>query len=248
MNFFTAIFLGIVQGITEFLPISSSAHLVFFQHILPGFSQTGVLFDILLHVATTVAVIIYFRKTLLDLTFREILLLGIGTIPAAIAGIVFRKQLEGLFSSVFWAGITLAISGVLCIFVDKAKTIREKITVSDSVLIGVAQAIAIIPGISRSGSTIFTGVALGLDRKKVAQYSFLLSIPAILGASAVEVFSHGLDSQGSTGTYLVAAIVAGVTAYFSIDFLLNTLSTKRYRYFGYYAIVVGLVAAFFIRQ
>jgi undecaprenyl-diphosphatase len=186
MNIFTAIFLGLVQGITEFLPISSSAHLVFFQHILPGFTQTGVLFDIMLHVATTFAVIIYFRRTLIDLTFREILLLGIATIPAALVGVLFRKQLEGLFSSVFWAGITLAISGVLNILVDKAKTIREKITIFDSVVIGIAQAIAIIPGISRSGSTIFSGVALGIDRKKVAQFSFLMSIPAILGASAVE--------------------------------------------------------------
>lgn len=247
MNIFTAIFLGLVQGITEFLPISSSAHLVFFQHILPGFTQTGVLFDIMLHVATTFAVIIYFRRTLLDLTFREILLLGIATIPAALVGVLFRKQLEGLFSSIFWAGITLAISGVLNILVDKAKTVREKITIFDSVVIGIAQAIAIIPGISRSGSTIFSGVVLGIDRKKVAQFSFLLSIPAILGASAVEVLSHGLDAQGSGGVYLVAAVVSGVTAYFSIDFLLNTLSSKRYRYFGYYAIVVGLLAAFLIK-
>jgi undecaprenyl-diphosphatase len=247
MNIFTAAFLGLVQGITEFLPVSSSAHLVFFQHILPGFSQTGVLFDILLHVATTLAVIFYFRKTLFDLTFREIVLLGVGTIPAAVVGILFRKQLEALFSSVFWAGITLAISGVLNILVDRAKTTRERVTLVDSVLIGIAQAIAIIPGISRSGSTIFTGVALGIDRKKVAQYSFLLSIPAILGASAVEVLSHGFDTQGSLGAYILGAVVAGVTAYFSINFLLNTLSTKKYRYFGYYAIVVGLFAAFFIK-
>ncbi len=247
MNYLTAAILGVVQGITEFLPISSSAHLVFVQHLLPGFTQTGVFFDVMLHVATTVAVLIYFRKTLLLITPRQLLLLAIGSIPAAIAGVVFREEFELLFSSVFWAGITLAMSGVLNLFVDRAKTDRTKVGVLDAICIGIAQAVAIIPGISRSGATIFIGTFLGVERKKVAEFTFLLSIPAILGASVVQVLSHGFATNGATLEYLFGAVVAGVTAYFSIGFLLSTLTSKRYSYFGYYAIVVGLLTAFFLK-
>lgn len=247
MNIFTALFLGLVQGITEFLPVSSSAHLVFFQQLLPGFSQTGVVFDVLLHVATTIAVIVYFRTALLKLTVRQGLFLVVGTIPAAIAGILFRSELESLFGSVFWAGVTLAITGFLNLYVDRVKPSEKKITFLDSVFIGVAQAVAIIPGISRSGATIFTGTFLGIKREEVAQYSFLLSIPAILGASVVELHAHGFATNGYLFTYLAAAVVAGITAYLSIGFLLRSLQTNRYRYFGYYAIVVGVLAAILFR-
>lgn len=247
MNIITASILGFIQGITEFLPVSSSAHLVFFQSILPGFKQDGVVFDIFLHVATTIAVLLYFRKRLFKLTNQEIFLLIIGSIPAAVIGILFRKPLEALFSSVFWAGVTLVISGVLNLFVDRAKAVRTHMSWLDATIVGFAQAIAIIPGISRSGSTIFTGTYLGISREKIAEYTFLLSIPVILGASVVEVLAHGFDLQGSLVPYLVGSLIALVTAFFSIGFLLNALNTKNYKYFGYYAIIVGLLATIFLR-
>lgn len=247
MNIFTAAFLGFVQGITEFLPISSSAHLVFFQSILPGFTQDGVVFDIFLHVATTVAVLIYFRKRIFKLTKNEIGLLIIGSIPAAIIGIVFREPLEALFGSVFWAGVTLAISGVLSLFVDRATAVRTHMNWLDATIVGIAQAVAIIPGVSRSGATIFAGTRIGISRDKIAEYSFLLSIPAILGASVVQVMAHGIDVGDSLPAYLVGSMIAFVTAFLSIGFLLSSLNTRNYKYFGYYAIVVGVLAAVFLK-
>lgn len=241
MHVLTAVFLGLVQGITEFLPISSSAHLVFFQSIIPGFSQTGIVFDVLLHVATTAAVLLYFKAAIFKLSKKEVVLLLVGSIPAGIVGVLFQDELELLFQSVFLAGVTLMISGLFNLYVDQAKSVRTNMKYLDAVLIGIAQAVAIIPGISRSGATIFTGTFLGVSREKVAQYSFLLSIPAILGASVVQVLTHGFDTQGALFAYIAGALAAGVTAYFSIGFLLNSLKTKKYKYFGYYAIVVGLI-------
>lgn len=247
MDILSAALLGFVQGITEFLPVSSSAHLVFVQSLIPGFTQEGILFDVLLHVATTFAVIFYFRKRLLNLTFKEMVLLLAATIPSAIIGLIFQDELEALFSSVFWAGVTLMISGVLNLLIDRAQAVRERVTLFDAVLIGLAQAIAIIPGISRSGSTIFTGVMRGINRQKAAEFSFLLSIPAILGATGVQLLSHGLDTNGYLLSYIVGALVAAVTAFFSIGVLLRTLTEKRFKYFGYYCIVVGLFFAVVFR-
>jgi len=243
MDILSAALLGFVQGITEFLPVSSSAHLIFVQALIPGFVHEGILFEVLLHVATTLAVIFYFRKRLFNLTFREIVLLGVATIPAAIIGVIFQDELEALFSSVFWAGVTLMISGFLNLLIDRAQSVRERVTAVDAVLIGFAQALAIIPGISRSGSTIFTGVMRGVSRQKVAEFSFLLSIPAILGATGVQILTHGFNTNGYLLSYLVGAAVAAVTAFFSIGVLLRTLTEKRFKYFGYYCIVVGLFFA-----
>lgn len=237
MNILTSVILGIIQGITEFLPVSSSAHLVIFQKLL-NFEQPGVLFDVILHAGTLLAVLIYFRKRLFSLTPRMLILLFVGTIPAAVIGFLFQDQLEASFGDVKMVGVQLLITGVLCFLIDKATARRETMSVFDSFLIGFAQAAAIIPGISRSGSTIFAGVYRGLDKAAVAEFSFLLSIPAIAGAIVLQVIKYRSEDI-NIGSYGLGFIMAFVFGVLSIKILLDLLKSKQFKYFGLYCLIVG---------
>src|SRR3989344_4983883 len=157
MNYFWALFLGIIQGLTEFLPVSSSGHLAIAQSIIPNFKQPGVLFDVSLHLATTFAVVIYFRKKLKTILFSDRKYIGfliVGSIPAALIGILFSDLLETMFLNVAAVAWQLLLTGVICILIDKLREKKDDLSVKNSFLIGCAQALAIIPGISRSASTI----------------------------------------------------------------------------------------------
>jgi undecaprenyl-diphosphatase len=239
MTLASAILLGIIQGITEFLPVSSSAHLVIAQHFIPGFSQPGVLFDVLLHAGTLLAVIIYFRKQLIALTLNKALLLILGTIPAVIFGFLFSDWLEASFSDIKAIGLQLIITGAFIYFVDFAKERRKSITWVDALIMGVAQAIAIIPGISRSGATIFAGVFRGLNKKQVADFSFLLSIPAIAGAIVFEVVKHGLSDSISMTNYAGGFVAAFVFGFLSIGVLLKFLVSRNFKIFAIYCFLIG---------
>ena len=241
MNFLTAIFLGALQGLTEFLPVSSSAHLVFAQSLIPGFNQVGITFDVILHFGTFFAVIFYFRKKLLHISRKYILYLAIGTIPAVIIGLFFQDTIELMFQSAKLASLALIVTGVLNLLTDRAKPKNEKINGKKSLLVGLSQAIAIIPGISRSGSTIFAGVKSGLSGKSAAEFSFLLSLPAILGANILEFYSHGIGTIENPGLYLVgffSALIAGLAA---IRLVIKFLNEKRFQIFAYYCFIVGIV-------
>lgn len=244
MNFFWSIILGAVQGFTEFLPVSSSGHLVIVQKFIPGFSQPGVFFDVVLHLATLCAVLVYFRKRLLSLTFNYYILLLIGTIPAVVIGFLFQDQLEAMFGNYKMVAIELIISGILNILIDRAREVKKVISNSDSFIIGIAQAIAIIPGISRSGATIFAGGRLGIKREEIAEFSFLLSIPAILGAAVLEFLKHGTDTGIALSSYSGGFIAAFIFGLISIKLVFTSLTQRKFSVFGIYCIVLGILFYF----
>lgn len=261
--FLSALFLGLLQGLTEFLPVSSSGHLVLAQSLMPGFSQPGVLFDVTLHLGTLVAVCLYFwsdlRAMLLSLfssnhaeaadTRRLLGLLIVGSIPTAVLGLVFRRQFEAMFNDLHGNGIWFIITGVLLFFTDRV-AVRGRtlsaMTLIDAVIIGIAQGLSIIPALSRSGSTIAAGVFLGLDRQLLVRYSFLLSIPAVAGAFVLEFASHW--STAAEGfdllTYGVGTLAAGIVGYWSIAVLLQMTRSRRLSVFGYYCVAIGVLSLF----
>lgn len=260
MSLLLALFLGLLQGFTEFLPISSSGHLVLAQELLPGFSQPGVLFDVTLHIGTLVAVCLYFWRDLWNLLLsvfsprhteakdnrRLLWLLVVGSIPTAIIGLLFRKQFEAMFNDLFAAGIWFLITGLLLFVTDRVSAPGRQLAamrVRDAVIIGVAQGLAIIPALSRSGSTIAAGVFLGLDRALLVRYSFLLSIPAVAGAFVLQLITHRHEAfhRADLLPYGIGTLAALVVGYWSIDVLLNMTRSRRLSLFAYYCWAIGVV-------
>lgn len=241
MPFYQSVLLGILQGLTEFLPVSSSGHLVLAQNFF-NFTQNRVLFDVVLHLGTTLAILVYFTRDILRMDRKTIILLIVGSIPAAIIGYLFKDFIESLFSNVKLVGIALLATALMNWFTDKAQARREKLGFVDAIWIGFAQAIAIIPGISRSGSTIFAGTNLGVNRKQAAEFSFLLSVPAVMGANALEIVSNGANNGLPIGTYIAGFVASFVTGLIAISIVLRVLLEKRFRYFAIYAAIVGLLA------
>jgi len=241
MNLMQAGLLGILQGLTEFLPISSSGHLVIVQSVMPGFTQPGVLFDVMLHAGTLLAVIIYFRKTLIKLNRKYLKLLIIGSIPAALVGLLFADLIESLFSLTLVVGVALLVTSVANYLTDRAVKKKSQLDTTDSLFVGVAQAIAIVPGISRSGLTIFAATRLGIERKKAAELSFLLSLPAIFGASILQLTKYHSDFSQNYITYSVGFIFSAVVGYFAISIVLKLLLSKKFVYFALYCGVVGIL-------
>ena len=240
MNLFTSILLGILQGLTEFLPVSSSGHLVIVQQFIPNFDQPGVLFDTVLHAGTFFSVLFYFRKKIVRLSFRYLGLLGIGTIPAVIFGFLFQDLLESLFTNLKIVGITLILTGAMNYFTDRLNTRKEKISKKDSLFIGFFQAVAIIPGISRSGSTIFSGAMRGISKTKAAEFSFLLSIPAVLGANLLQIFSYQ-ETINLSLNYLTGLVSAFVSGYLAIFLVYRFLISGKFKIFAYYTFALGMI-------
>jgi undecaprenyl-diphosphatase len=265
MDIIQAIILGIIQGLTEFLPVSSSAHLVFATDLLN--LPQNVAFDTILHLGTLVAVVGYFWKDVLSIIssffssvsdifrgrFKEGLeekpfkklswLIIIGTIPAGLAGILLQKQFEALFNDVIYVGFFLIITGLLLWAAERVKPGTKDvkdITFKNALVIGLFQAIAIAPGISRSGATISAGLFSGLNRELAARFSFLLSIPAILGAALVQVKDiNGLDT--STITLIAGFLSAMIFGYLAIKLLLKIIKERTLMIFAYYCWIVGAV-------
>lgn len=242
MNIISSIFLGILQGLTEFLPVSSSGHLVLAQSIIPGFVQPGVLFDVVLHAGTLFAIVFYFRKNLFKLLKKYFWLLVIGTIPAGLVGFFLSSGIEALFESTKVVGFALLLTGIFNLLTDKAKPSKENITKKQSLLIGTFQALAIIPGVSRSGSTIFAGVQSGTKAKKAAEFSFILSLPAVFGATVLELMKHGANTATSTPIYIVGFIAAFISGFIAIKLIFKILEEKRFELFAYYCFILGALA------
>ena len=258
-----AVLLGLLQGLTEFLPVSSSGHLALAQSLIPGFSQPGVLFDVTLHIGTLVAVCIYFWQDLRGMALslfssgrgnaaasrRMLWLLIAGSVPTAAIGLLFRKQFEAMFSDVYGVGVWFIVTGALLFLTDRVSTRGRELSAMgllDALVIGVAQGLAIIPSLSRSGATIAAGVFLGLERGLLVRYSFLLSIPAVAGAFVLELVTHRHEAlQGfdplAYGAGTLAALVVG---YWSIGVLLNMTRSRRLSVFAYYCWAVGGLALF----
>lgn len=268
MNTIEAIILGLIQGLTEFLPVSSSGHLVLFQHLF-GLEEPAVLFDICLHGGTLLAVVTVFFRDIRDMlmvlatlpsrisragtlsrlwatdpAFRMIILIGVGSVPTGIIGIVFKDMAHHLFSSPVLVGAMLILTGtMLWMTRHRGKTGRPVplMTIRDAVVIGVVQGIAIIPGISRSGATISTALFLGVDRKVAGRYSFLVSIPAILGALLLGLLSPELHTAIPLETILMGTAVAAIVGWLALIILLRVVNQGRIYWFAPYCWLAGLV-------
>lgn len=242
MSLYQSILLGTLQGLTEFLPVSSSGHLVLAQKLIPGFSQPGILFDVVLHAGTLFSVLIYFRKTILKLTGSYLVLLIIGTLPAVIFGLAFEKIIESFFLSTAVVGFGLMVTSYINFQTDKTKQNKEKITRGNSLIIGISQAIAMIPGISRSGITIYSGSKLGISKQKATEFSFLLSVPAIIGANILQIFKNGLAIKALPVSYCLGFIAAFISGYTAINLALSFLRKNKFKLFAIYCFFAGVAA------
>jgi len=254
MPFIVIFFLAIVQGLTEFLPVSSSGHLVLFQRLF-GLSQPPVFFDILVHLGTTLAVVFFFRSDLSKLIgglFKnekecKVLLLNliIASIPAGLFGFFIKPFLGTIFNSFLILSFGWFLTAFLLFLSRKFNQGRkscESLTWVTSFFIGIFQAIAILPGVSRSGLTILGGMFFGLSVTEAFRFSFLLSIPAVLGANILEMGDLGKIDYLYHGFF--GALIAGVVGYASLLFLRKILILRRFHYFWFYCFLLGFVALF----
>ncbi|MGB0391945.1 MAG: undecaprenyl-diphosphate phosphatase [Salibacteraceae bacterium] len=257
MSLFEAIVLGIIQGLTEFLPVSSSGHLELAKAIFGGNSlpKESMAFTILLHGATALSTIAVYRKDigqiiagLFNKDWNEEKIFSvkiiISMIPAALVGVLFNDQLEVMFSGqTLWVGILLLLTGGLLLTADRAKSTEKPVTFMSSLIIGISQAIAILPGISRSGATISTAVILGIDKEKAARFSFLMVVPLILGKMAKDILDGGSDFGSLSIPVLsggfIAAFVAGILA---CTWMIALVKKSQLKYFAYYCFLVGMIA------
>lgn len=287
MNIIKALLMGLIQGVTEFLPVSSSGHLAIFKQVLGINLDSGMYFDVMLHLGTLVAVIIVFREDIwgmirefwgmlvtifanflvfivrrrgnteykyfkvINSSYRKLVLMVIiSTIPTGILGMVGSDLIEKASGTLWVVGMCLILTAVLLLLADKHPdgTMRIKdAPYSSAFILGIAQGIATMPGLSRSGTTIATGLMLGYNKKLAVKYSFIMSISAILGAVVVKIGSFKNEAFGSANLpgYILGTIVAGVTGYFSIKYMLKLIKTKRYFGFAIYCAVLGIVAIVF---
>lgn len=287
MTWIKAVIMGIIQGVAEFLPVSSSGHLALAKHILHLELESGMLFDVLLHVGTLTAVFVAFWKDISSLILeglgiigdffvnifnvvvnlfrkdkkewkkivrtpyrRFVMLIIVSTIPTGILGILLGDITE-------YAGTTLLIPGICFVLTaiellvaenwrpkNHGRTTERNATYGQAVILGTAQGIATFPGLSRSGTTIAAGIMCGFEKNFAVRYSFIMSIPAILGALVLELkdFDKSTVVSGEIWYYILGAAVAAVVGYFAIKLMLEAVRRKKYRYFAYYCFVIGLIA------
>jgi undecaprenyl-diphosphatase len=257
MDIFEAIILGIIQGLTEFLPVSSSGHLELAKVILGDTSvpEESLTFTVVLHFATALSTMVIFRKEVAEILkglfqfkwnddLKFSLKIIISMIPAVIVGLLFEEQLESFFGGkILLVGCMLLLTSLLLLLADKAKNTTKKVSFSNSVIIGVSQAIAMLPGISRSGATISTSVLLGIDRTRAAKFSFLMVVPLIFGKIGKDVLSGDLSFQSSEmvpiSAGFIAAFFAGLLA---CKWMIAIVKKSKLSYFSLYCAIVGFVA------
>jgi undecaprenyl-diphosphatase len=268
LNTVEAIVLGVIQGLTEFLPVSSSGHLVLFQNLF-GLKEPELLFDICLHVGTLAAVMIVFYRDILEIltalvqipwrmrsaggfirlcqidpAMRMALLIVIGSIPTAIIGLLFKEISDRLFGSTLIVGGMLIITGILLWLTRRIRGGGRPVattTLKDALIIGIVQGLAILPGISRSGSTISTALFLGVDRKVAGRYSFLLSIPAIVGALVLGLDAPELQTTIPLGTIVAGSVVSALVGWLALVILLRVVDRGQLHRFAPYCWIVGIV-------
>lgn len=273
IDWFEALILGVVQGATEYLPVSSSGHLVIFQHLF-GLEEPALLFDIVLHVATLLAVVWYYRQDIIDLIqqtssavralvggtswsevqteypgFRLGWLIVLGTVPTALIGITLQDTFEALFGSLRTVGLMLCVTGIILLLtrygLRGTRQIGQMRPV-DALLIGLVQGLAITPGISRSGSTIAVALLAGIEKETAARYSFLLSVPSIIGALILKIGDSG-NGIGLAPT-LIGFVAALVTGYLCLTLLVQLVKRGKLAWFAPYCFAAGLFALLLARQ
>ena len=257
MSYLEAIILGIVQGLTEFLPVSSSGHLELGKAILGDTSmpQESMLFTVVVHFATALATLVIYRKEVLRITtglfqfqnndeFQFSVKIVISMIPAAAVGVLFADELEQLFDrQILLVGFMLWVTGLLLIVADRARNTDKEVSFSHSLIIGLSQAIAILPGISRSGATISTSVLLGVDRTKAASFSFLMVVPLILGKITKDLLDGALSlSNDQIGVLIAGFLAAFITGLFACQWMIKLVRNAQLKYFSYYCFTVGGLA------
>lgn len=254
MSIFDGIILGIIQGLSEFLPISSSGHLVIAEALL-GVKQSGVQFEVLVHLATLLAVVVYFRAKLITIAtgfFRPdgkmernyVWCLAIGTIPAVFAGLLLKDFFEAKFGDPLTTSCMLIVTGGILFATRLVSKGTGGITLGKSLLIGIGQAVAILPGISRSGSTIATGLFTGIKPAEAAEFSFLLSIPVILGAAVLELRHLTSIPADLVVPYLAAAVCAFAFGLLAVHLVLEAVRKAKLIYFAIYCVAAGLLGIY----
>lgn len=257
MSFLEAIILGIIQGLTEFLPVSSSGHLELAKAVqgqeISG--ESSMMMTVVLHFATALSTLFVFRKDVASIfiglfqfkrnsEFFFSLKIILSMIPAAFVGVVFDDVIEGFFNrQVLLVGAMLVVTGILLLLADRAKNTSREVSFFHAILIGIAQAIAILPGISRSGATIGTSVLLGIDRSHAARFSFLMVVPLIFGKIGKDLlsseFTTGDVQLGAISAGFVAAFVTGVVA---CTWMVSLVKRSKLSYFAYYCFAIGAIA------
>ncbi len=252
MQIIEAIILGLIQGLTEFLPVSSSGHLVLFQNLF-GIHEATQEFTILLHVATLIAVFIYYWKDILALILnpfqRTTLLLITGTIPTVILALLFNDTFNGIFGTGKFLGFNFIFTGIILLYADSRKGGKKKIknmSIFDSLVVGTMQGIAILPAVSRSGMTISACLSRNMDRENAARFSFLLSIPAILGGMVLtikDMITGEVVLTEALGIMpmIFGFIAAAISGYFAIRFMVNIIKKGKLKWFSVYVFILGAV-------
>ncbi|WP_037317546.1 undecaprenyl-diphosphate phosphatase [Salegentibacter sp. Hel_I_6] len=257
MNELDAVILGIIQGLTEFLPVSSSGHLELGKALLGDNSipSESLLFTVILHAATALSTLVVFWKDVVEIfkglfqfkwneEFKFSLKIIVSMIPAAVIGVFFEEQLESLFGgNIIFVGFMLIVTALLLWLADKAKNTDKPVSYSNAFVIGVSQAIAILPGISRSGATISTSVLLGNDKTKAARFSFLMVVPLILGKIAKDLLDGNLMESTTSFSVLaigfVSAFIAGLAA---CTWMISIVKKSKLSYFAIYCFIAGIVS------
>lgn len=254
-EFLRALILGIVQGLTEFLPVSSSGHLELAKWLMQddSLAAESMLMTVSLHAATALATIVVFRKDVLEILkdlfkfqwndgTKFAALIIVSMVPAAIVGVLFDDLLAALFDrQIVLVALMLILTGLLLFLADRAKNTNKSVGWTDAVLVGIAQAVAILPGISRSGATISTSVLLGIDREKAARFSFLMVVPLILGKMAKDVLDgefSGTVSLPELGVGFVAAFITGILA---CVWMIKLVKKAELKWFAYYCFAVAAI-------
>lgn len=257
MNFIEAILLGIIQGLTEFLPVSSSGHIEIFEAILGDNSlpEESLTFTVILHFATAMSTMVVFRTEVVEIVkglfqfkwneetqFSFKILASM--IPAAFIGYFFEAELESLFGEqILLVGFMLLITAMLLLFADKAKNTEKNVKFGSAIVIGFAQAIAMLPGISRSGATISAAVLLGIDRTKAARFSFLMVVPLIMGKVCKDILGGEISVESSQfGIYVAGFLAAFISGLFACTWMISLVKRSKLSYFALYCAIVGMIA------
>jgi len=254
MSWFEALVLGLVQGLTEFLPVSSSGHLEIVKSLFGIDQEAGIGFTIAVHGATVLSTLVVFRGEILTLIrglfefrdnwqLRYILMILVSMVPVGLAGVFLKDQIEGLFGGkIVLVGVMLIVTATILFSTRFFSDRGGKITFRNALIIGIAQAVAVIPGISRSGATISTGMILGISRDKVAEFSFLMVLIPVIGANILEFGSGG--SPGSTGITetFVGFIAAFISGYLACRLMISLVKKSKLMWFSVYCLLVGLIS------
>lgn len=257
MSYIEAIILGLIQGLTEFLPVSSSGHLELMKAILGDESlpEESLTFTVILHFATALSTMVIFRKEIAEIIkglfqfkwneeTQFSLKIIASMIPAALIGFMFEDKLESFFGGqILLVGFMLIVTALLLLFADKAKNTDKNVSFGSAMIIGVSQAIAMLPGISRSGATISTAVLLGIDRTKAAKFSFLMVVPLIFGKVAKDILGGGISFESSQiGVFTIGFLAAFISGLVACTWMISLVKRSKLSYFSIYCAIVGIIA------